>query len=330
MVWICFIHIWTPFSDLVHRCGEMGVEFFFIVSGVFLYEGFRKNNRTVAAFVIHRFKRLFPIFFLGILLATCIAILDQWKDNALSLSGMLDVFVPEASMLYEIGWLELPLSNLPGWYVSVLFLGSILVYLLLEYNEKLATHLVLPVLVVCWYSYVFASGKFNFWGASYGNTYVFVPMALFRGIAGIGLGILLVKIREGLEAELVSAGRVINFVSIAALLFLMVRLFFIKEPLPSGLHFFCLVGLVLGCISQSSFLNRLFQSGIWAWLGSLTYGMLMLHIPCRSLINFAYNFFPYYRGIWVIAYILLTVLLSWGVNAIVPRVIPHERQRSNC
>ena len=79
--------------------------------------------------------------------------------------------------------------------------------------------------------------------------------------------------------------------------------------------------IVVSCAIPDSWLNRLFNHRIWFFLGGITYEMLMMQIPCRYLINFGYNLFPLYRSLWIVAYLLLTILSAYLLKIGLKRVL---------
>ena len=92
------------------------------------------------------------------------------------------------------------------------------------------------------------------------------------------------------------------------------------------MHFYYTQMLILFCIlaisllNPQSLFNKLFKGKIWKFLGGITYEMLLLHIPCRFLINYTYSFFPYYRNLWILLYLGLTILASYLLKAGAQRI----------
>ena len=47
----------------------------------------------------------------------------------------------------------------------------------------------------------------------------------------------------------------------------------------------------------------------------------MMQIPCRYLINFGYNYLPVHRNLWIVAYLLLTILSAWLLKCVLSRLV---------
>ena len=127
MIWICLIHIWTPFH-LSH--GSIGVDFFFLSAGYFLFQGFTKEPMTLLSFAEKRLHRLYPVYIIGILLGYAILILDFFKDGeAFSPIMMVESFLADSLLIQNLGWFSHPYSgNAVSWFVSALFLASLVIY----------------------------------------------------------------------------------------------------------------------------------------------------------------------------------------------------------
>ena len=156
MIWICLIHIWKPFN--LYN-GAIGVEFFFIVSGYFLYLGFLKGNQSVINFTKNRFWRLFPTYIIGICLTYVIVLFDQIKDGEkIEWFKTLSSFTVEGLMIQDLGCFSINPANPVSWYVSVLFIGGTLIYASLKFNRQITTHCVLPAFILGYYVLIASRG----------------------------------------------------------------------------------------------------------------------------------------------------------------------------
>lgn len=315
MVWICLYHIWTPFSTL-HT--NIAVEFFFLVAGVFIYKSLR-HEETPGAYAFRRFKRLFPSYFIGILLAYGVFVIDTLRESSRYdwLKLAMD-FIPDSLMLQETGAFYFPPIHTATWFVGVLFIGGILLYSLLAYNRKLALYVLLPFGIIGIYTLIFGNGLHIVDLFATENPLpgaVFLPLA--RGIADMGLGILLAALWEN-PAWKVSAIP-LDIAAIAASIVISAYGFFIKDFYePHMVLLFSI--LVMALLNPESFLNKVFNGKVWLFLGGISYEMLLTHIPCRFLINYAYSFIPHYRNLWILFYIALTVLTAYLLKLVVRKM----------
>lgn len=321
MVWICLHHIWTPFST---QHTNIAVEFFFIVAGVFIYRSLR-HGETPGAYAIRRFNRLFPSYFIGILLAYGVFIIDILRESSRVdwLKLGMD-FIPDCLMLQETGLFHFPPVHTATWFVGVLFIGGILLYSLLSYNRKLALYVLLPFSVMGIYSLIFSNGIHIvelFATESPLPGAIFFPLA--RGIAGMGLGILLAALLENpaWKAPVIP----FDIAAIGAIIVITAYGFFIQDFYePHMILLFCV--LVMALLNPESCLNKMFNGKVWLFLGSVSYEMLLTHIPCRFLINYAYSFIPHYRNLWILIYIALTVLTAYLLKLVSSRMSGSRRR----
>lgn len=317
MVWICLFHIWTPFKT---PHANFAVEFFFIIAGVFVYKSFLKGQTSPWKFAIKRFKRLFPAYFVGITLAYAVFIVDSLKDSAsINWPDLMMNYLPDSLMIQEIGAFYFPPVHAATWFVGVLFIGSLLIYAALAFNQKLALHILFPIAILGTYSLVFSNNLHLvdlFATESPLKGAVFLPLA--RGVAAMCLGVLLVSFND----ICLPAGKhlLLDALSIICVILLTIYGFFIQPFYESQmLILFCILAISL--LNPQSLFNKLFKGKIWKFLGGITYEMLLLHIPCRFLINYAYSLFPYYRNLWIIIYLMLTILTAYFLKVGIRKIV---------
>lgn len=321
MVWICLFHIWTPFNTL-HT--NIAVEFFFIVAGAFIYRTSNLRQEAPGRYAIRRFNRLFPVYFIGITLTYIIVIFDMLRDS--SNPDWIDLlmnYIPDSLMAQETGAFYFPPVHTATWFVGVLFIGSILVYSFLAYNQKLALYIVFPCAAIGIYSLIFSHGLNIvdlFATEAPLKGVVFLPLA--RGFADMCLGVLIAVVNE----QYLSKGKsiLLDILSIISLLIITLYGFFIKSFYEAQMILLFSI-LIAALLNPGALFNKLFKGKIWLFLGSITYEMLLLHIPCRYLINYAYSIFPYNRNLWILAYIFLTILLSYLLKVVIDRIRLSKR-----
>ena len=322
MIWICLIHIWTPFPICN---GGIGVDFFFITSGYFLIKGFEKVQTSVASYAWKRFVRLFPAYITGIILGYVLLTLDLLKDGeGISFVQIIESFMAESMMIQESGWFtHLRLANPVSWYVGVLFIGSVLLYSFLRYNKKLTINVFIPVFCLGYYTLYAHSGVDDivFFDTVVGS--IFFPLA--RGIAGLSIGILIGELQPIISESSGYQRSILNVLSLLSLIFITLYILFIPEN-HNTMAVVLFTFIVAACTMAGSWLNSWFDHPVWYFLGGITYEMLMMQIPCRYLINFGYNFFPYYRGLWVLSYLLLTILAAFLLHKILLRFPRRQPQ----
>lgn len=316
MVWICLFHIWTPFKT---PHANFAVEFFFIIAGVFIYKSFLNCPTSPWQYAVKRFKRLFPAYIVGITLAYAVFVVDTLRDSApINWLDLLMTYLPDGLMVQETGAFFFPPVHAASWFVGVLFVGSLFIYAVLAFNRKLALHILFPIANLGIYSLVFSNNLHLvdlFATESPIKGAIFLPLA--RGVAAMCLGVLLASFND----TCLPAGKhvLLDALSIICVILLTIYGFFIQPFYePQMLILFCILAISL--LNPQSLFNKLFKGKIWKFLGGITYEMLLLHIPCRFLINYTYSFFPYYRNLWILLYLGLTILASYLLKAGAQRI----------
>ncbi len=109
--------------------GYLAVDFFFIVSGFYLYKNYSVRQEMPIVYMHNRVKKLYPMYFVGCILAIFYSLLEMLKAHK-TIADILLFFIkeiPEILCLQMFGitnqWVNFPL-----WYVSALLLSSIILY----------------------------------------------------------------------------------------------------------------------------------------------------------------------------------------------------------
>jgi len=326
ILWICLCHIWKAFNA-PHV--NFGVEYFFIVAGFFLYQSFSKKRLSFIDYAVSRWKRLFPVYFVGLVLAYVINVAIAHSDGSLNILNSFYDFIVQASFLFETGFFHSPSLQanalIPLWFVGVLFVASLFLYLCLCCSEYLSTRVIFPLFIFCFFAFTFTKGLHltDFWGVETVDEMPFLLPALGRGLAEMCIGIEIAALFEEGCFQSIQSHRLLNILSVFAVILLSVYAFFI-EDYHEPLMLVMMVILVTALAIPSSWLNRLFSGKIWLHLGSITYEILCLHMVSRYIINGLYPYFPVCRILWIVAYILLTILLAelvhLGIGSLSPKI----------
>lgn len=176
-IFICIHHMQGKCGISIFTHGDLLVDFFFALSGVFLAGSFaREKEHSGSSYFFRRVKRLYPEY----LWAAVIAIVSY------SVVGKFDInsALSELFMLQNTG----PFSggfNYPCWYLSTMMFASFVIYELLKYNRDLFVKVISPLLVLAGYTYICKNWSHDFIWSLQGCVYI--PM--LRCICGITLGV---------------------------------------------------------------------------------------------------------------------------------------------
>ena len=257
----------TRLLDGIVNHGYIGVEFFFIASGFYLQRQVSQSSLGTLGYLKRRVQKLYPRYVFSLLLMTLIVLAIG------AFQGSVWDYLAEIFLLQGL----FPVSgggvNFPCWYLSVLIWDSAILYFFLRHTGRKTSTVVLLLLPVLYYGYSFLceDGRAEIW-----NSFHFLYLPVFRGFAGLSLGILTYRLHLLLDARKMYAGirllRAVEVLCSAGIVFLIIC------PLPLD----CLTSLVFGCLLLAAYHpNSLFErigclSFMKKW-ASLEYALFLDH-----------------------------------------------------
>lgn len=180
---ICFHH--CHWFKGIFTAGYMSVEFFFIISGYFIYLGYKRKQLPVNEFFTSKCLRLFPTYILVLIAYICLNFFLTPIPSNWPLSIINEGFMLQATGLFYLGSDYVARLNSPAWYLSALLWSGTLLYLILRYFKH--APIIIATIIIATYVYLFGiNGGIENWGFT-GPFYI----PFWRGMAGLGLGILL-------------------------------------------------------------------------------------------------------------------------------------------
>ena len=266
MLQICLWHMNRCFN-LMHN-GYIAVEFFFILSGLFIYKSSISNKKKgVLDYTINKIKRYYPPF----LIMLVPSLILSWDSSAIS-RVINDFFFIANTGVYGKG------VNETLWYLNVLVVGGGLIYSMLKHLKDISVSLILPLLVLLIYTYIFNENNdcLEFFGT---KNWLYKPLA--RGIAGMSLGVLLGCLIKRKEASLIKYRHIFDILSGCSLIGLTFIIF-------SNTHYdryalLCSCIIIITCFIKTSIYNRILTYKIWSFLGELSLEMYIVHFALVRL-----------------------------------------------
>lgn len=250
------------FVNGVNICanGFLMVEFFFMVSGYFLYDSaFSKADsqiaRTSCLYIFKKYIDIFPYFFSAIMLSlTVYSILEHYTIVKVFRS-MLDA-IPELLMLQMFGFSGFWATGV-SWYLSALFFALAILYpLCLKFKSNISL-IVSPVLIFLIYGFI-AKETGSLSMPDYWFGLIFKGM--LRGVAGIAIGTIIYEACQFLKKiEFNTAGQILLSFIEWNLYFLAIFLTFWRKQSNNDDFYMVLLLFVAVTISFSnqSFLTNL-------------------------------------------------------------------------
>lgn len=185
MLIICYHH--ATWIGLTH--GYLPVEFFFMVTGFFLYRTYLKKNIDIKQYFIHRVKRIYTsylpvlVFYVSFALLMPQFYIGQSFDNWF-LIALRDLFLLQGTgMTGE--WSGFVRFNPYDWFLSVLLWGGMIVYAILRLSKN--WRIIFIIISLSVFSYYTVNSNIN----SVWCYKCCFYMPLWRGISGMALGALI-------------------------------------------------------------------------------------------------------------------------------------------
>lgn len=255
------------------EAGFLGVEFYFILAGFFLYKNASRSNASgVIAYSINKLSKFYFEYFVAFILT----ILCFHKDFLLSINEdwLRAIFrlVSEVLMLQGIGAFVGGM-NYPLWFFSVLIFGGAIIYAATRYYPKISIRIIFPILSVLFMAYCFHNGQdmsLETWGVIN-----FIPFPMLRGMIEISYGVLAGYIFFNYKQFFVNNLRLLDILSFISLLFYCIIVAI--SGINSSYVFVFVPIILMDALTPDSWMNRFFKGKIWLWLGSLSFSIYIIH-----------------------------------------------------
>ena len=257
----------------------LGVEFYFILAGFFLYRNAVKPSAPgVIPYTINKVRKFYFEYLVAFLFVMCcmhkdflIAFGDDWLRATLRI-------ISELLMIQGTGGF-LGGMNYPLWFFSVLIYGGAIIYALVRYYRSISIRVLFPLLVVLFMAHCFKSGStssLETWGVV-----GFVPYPMFRGMTEIAFGVLAGYLYFNYKQFFVINLRMLDIMSFISLVFYCIIIFSGEIYAPFVFVFIPLI--LMDALTPGSWMNRLFHGKVWIWLGSLSFTVFVIHAALVAL-----------------------------------------------
>ena len=186
ILWLCVSVFKTYnnfplYSDLHHNCyaSFLCVEYFFIISGFFLFYNFKNKIESTFRFAVKKVIRLWPLLAFSIFLFLILSLFKMCDFH--SYANVLNLL-----FLYKTGIDGSAVNNAHSWFVCIFFWCSIFYHYLYRNFDKKIVNLAIALMVFYSFSTILSATGGSFPAALKINSGI--SGALLRGFASIGLG----------------------------------------------------------------------------------------------------------------------------------------------
>lgn len=298
--------------------GYMGVEFFFILSGVWLQRTLKRSPNSINSFVWKKFMRLWPLLFFSIFCFWCASLFDlvafEKYSNILNL-----LFLQNSGLTLDFG------NNASAWFVSSLFWSCLFYYIL--HSVLSERGFFLTVSLIAYFAFVLMvhgnNGSFN---AHLKPTfYSLLNFGMLRAIAEIGLGLGVGHVYDILSKHFLSPIKKekMIFGIIETVLFIFVfrnvafHYFKYQNDLLMTLS---IAALILVFMLKKSYLSNFLNHRFLGKLGAVSYAIYIMQEVCfiffRKGIEFFYSDLSNLPDIAMMGIYILCIIITVSVGII--------------
>lgn len=289
------------FNFLAH--GYLVVEFFFILSGYFIYTSLINKDKGTLQYTIDKIKRTYIEYIIACILMFGVVSLQALlhKGHFFTLDNILKL-IAEALLLQNIGIYDGGF-NTPLWYFSVLIWGGGGLYALLKYDKKLAINIILPLYVLLFYTYIFSKNdSIECWD----KNIFYIPM--LRGLADMSVGIISAELSFRIIPKMKKTFLLFDIISVISFIFLII-IFYIEKPYDKFSIIFIPI-LILNCVSKKGIWYRILNRNYFSQLGGITYEMYLLHLPLLMILSALFKNLEIDNVLRYIIYLLFIMIVS--------------------
>ncbi len=309
--------IWQGKGESLFFTGGRVLAFFMFLSGYFLMAHYKKQKNKDASpakqawqYTGKRFKALYPILFIGVLLAFIVRnaingtritqIFGVFMDSIWEFLGISQIgavgLLELKSMTFDISLGTSQLWNGPLWYISALIIAGLILYYVVSKSEDFFAGFFAPVFIILTYASVGLTDAG--WDRTVLNAIGF-PNGLARVMAGMCLGMLMYYIVEYLRkkkfSELMTMTFSILHIGIAIFLLYTIYVGITWSEFTNGiiLYVFCII-----LLTNKDYISVLYnKSSICNFLGRLSLYYYALHIIFVFLIAYLFPELSYSSSI---------------------------------
>lgn len=253
--------------------GNLAVDFFFIIAGFFLF--YRRDfGIKISDFVKSRIIRLYPLVLLYSIISILFGFFVYKINNYIPYEQILRLL-----LIDNIG-LNLVHSGIT-WYVSVLFWCSLFYFYIIKYFEKKYIDLFIPLIIIFCYSFLIHAYKGNITGHTQSFDFIY-NAGVLRGLAGLGLGIIIAKIYSelgDLNNKISFYSKIIYSIAEGVLLYFVINFTCLKK-LSYYSNFIIIVAfaiLFFLFLLNKGYISNLLNNRFLGYLGRYTYSIFIIH-----------------------------------------------------
>jgi len=256
--------------------GYLAVDFFFIVSGMFLANSVLADGSSTFNWLKNKVLKIYPVYVSAILTLLFL----NFLGNIIHGRGVLDFFKKNWNVLYELFFLQRVgfttyIINIADWYISaMLFTGIFLHFVFSKYHETIIPLLFIAIIISLAYL-VNRSGHIDQHSTIVLGTF---DVSTFRAFAGMSTGIILHSIIQ--KSKNIEKKATANCIEVVALLMLISFMF-----MPHGRQhrsdiliypIFCVI--IFSCFKCKGIISQFLENKIFKFVSKYELALYLTHI----------------------------------------------------
>lgn len=302
--------------------GSIGVEFFFLVTGLFLARSIdkelsiSKKNKTdigedTIKFIFKKIKTIFPYYILSLIMIFIIDYIVN-KYTLVHAVKLLIGSIPEIFFLQMTG-IPVTYINRFDWYISVMMICIAIIYPLCKKYYKTFVTLVAPLFAILILGYL----GYNYSSLTGVTVWVgFTYKGMLRGLAEILLGTTAYYIANKLSELKLKKIKQVFLTLFEALTYLGV-LIIVMCTFKSEYEFTALILLFIGITltySQITYSKNIFNNNLFNYLGKLSLPIYLTQLPAITLAN------RYFKAFGIMTRISIILILTFIFAIIIKKL----------
>lgn len=291
--------------------GQKGVDFFFMLSGLFFYLGILATNYSVKwiYFLKKKIVRMWPVMAFTVLLAFVFSLFDmidfKYWDNFYSLLFL------NGTSLHRMS------SNIGiSWYCSAMMFHFILfLYLFKNYNSK-TVWLIIALGIYTLYTIILQAKGFKINGNWQTFGYVF-NVGMMCAWGGIGIGMFIALWYQTYRDKICNyTPSMISKIAISVLEFVCLYFMIHNLMLNKFRHFdqFIFIidfaAVIILFIARKGFVSQMLNLKIWSFFSKYVYSVFITHQFTVSILK---NCFWKVHKDWILAHPVENIVLTFGL-----------------
>ena len=261
--------------------GNIGVEFFFIVSGCLMAASATRKEMTTTLgrdtkdFIIHKIKGLMPNYYVAFIIAFLVVHRDV--PNAAVFFGDLANSIWELLLITATGLgQDNGLNNGPVWYLSAMLLAMIIIWPLMRKYKDTFLYIIAPVALL-----ILLGFTYHNW-AHFGGANIWFGQVLkgtVRAFMGILIGSVIYLVSSKLQSLNLSKLSIalLSIAEISGYISIFVINFYYGRNREDWLYLFLLSVCVTITMSNVSIWATCLQGSVCSWLGVFSYSLYLGH-----------------------------------------------------